>query len=58
MKITIAELRKIVRHVLNEQGWVPGRWLPSSGEPVEDEDDLERLGNGGFLSVDVDEDSE
>ena len=48
MKITVFELRKIIRESLEEQGWVPGRWMPTTGEPV-DREDLERLGQGGFL---------
>ena len=49
MKITVKQLRKIIQEALEEQGWVPGRWYPGSGEPV-DGDDLDRLGHGGFRS--------
>jgi hypothetical protein len=49
MKLTILQLRRIIREALDEQGWVPGRWDPSSGEPVDDED-KEKLGFGGFPS--------
>lgn len=48
MKITVEQLRRIIREALEEQGWVPGRWYPGSGEPV-DAKDKERLGNHGFL---------
>ena len=48
MKLTVAQLRRIIREALEEQGWVPGRWMPGTGEPV-DREDLERLGNHGFL---------
>ena len=50
MKITIRQLRRIIREALEEQGWVPGRWYPGSGEPVGDED-VERMGNSGFLEL-------
>jgi hypothetical protein len=54
MKLTIAQLRTIIREALEEQGWLPGHWMPGEGEPVDDED-LERLGNRGFLDGLVDE---
>jgi len=50
MKITVRQLRRIIREALEEQGWVPGRWYPGSGEPVSDED-VERMGNSGFLEL-------
>ena len=58
MKLTVAQLRRIIREALEEQGWVPGRWMPGTGEPVDGED-LERLGNHGFLDglEEVDQDS-
>jgi len=58
MKLTIAQLRRIIRESLEEQGWVPGRWYPSSGDAVDDED-LDRLGHGGFRGEDpLEEDDE
>jgi hypothetical protein len=48
MKITIANLRRLIREALTtEEADVPGRWRASNGEPVDDED-MERLGTGGF----------
>jgi len=47
MKLTIAQLRRIIRESLEEQGWVPGRWYPGSGDAIDDED-LDRMGHGGF----------
>lgn len=47
MKITVRQLRRLIRETLEEQGWLPGRWYPGSGEPVDD-DDLDLLGHGGF----------
>jgi len=50
MKITISQLRRLIREVLaNQEADVPGRWHASNGEPVDDED-LDRLGHGGFTS--------
>jgi hypothetical protein len=58
MKISVRQLRRIIREALEEHGWVPGRWYPSSGEPVDDED-LDRMGHGGFRSEDpLEEDDE
>jgi len=56
MKINVGQLRKIIREVLNEQGWVPGRWMPG-GEPIDDED-LEKMGHGGFLDSTIEEEEE
>ena len=58
MKITVKQLRRIIREALEEQGWVPGKWYPGSGEPVDDED-LDRMGHGGFRSEEaLEEDDE
>jgi len=54
MKITLTQLRRLIREVLEEEADVPGRWRAASGEPIGDED-LERLGHGGFL-YDLEED--
>lgn len=51
MKISVRQLRRIIREALEEQGWVPGRWYPGSGEPV-DAEDLDRMGHGGFRGED------
>lgn len=53
MNIRISELRKIIRDVLKEQGWVPGRWNPTSGEEMSD-DDISCMGSDG-LGCDEDE---
>ena len=47
MKIRLSDLRKIIRESLEEQGWVPGRWYPGSGEPVAD-DEVESMVHGGL----------
>lgn len=36
---------------LDEEAWVPGRWMPGEGEPV-DSDDVNRLGNSGMDETD------
>jgi hypothetical protein len=36
---------------LEEQGWVPGRWDPTEGEPM-DPSDVERLGSSGMEETD------
>lgn len=53
MKIRLTELRKIIRETLQEQGWVPGRWYPGSGEPVSDED-VQLMGQSGLGSPEDD----
>ena len=52
MKITVRQLRRIIREAIEEQGWPPGRWYPGSGEPIDD-DDLDRMGHGGFRSEEI-----
>jgi hypothetical protein len=63
MKIRLTELRRIIREAIVEQGWVPGRWYPGSGEPVKDKE-VDTMSRGGLGleedeldEVDVDEDS-
>ena len=43
MKVRLGLLREFLREALLEQAWVPGRWDPRSGEPV-DADDLQAMG--------------
>ena len=57
MRIKLYELRKIIRSVLREQGWVPGRWYPGSGEPVEDSE-IESMGRGGLDQDEEDNEDE
>jgi hypothetical protein len=54
-RIRLGTLRKIIR----EEAWVPGRWLPGTGEPVPPED-AERLGDplGGAAADDEDEEND
>ena len=57
MKIRLSELRRIIRETILEQGWVPGRWYPSSAEPVDDE--VHSMEHGGLgVEEDDDEDSD
>ena len=57
MKIRVHQLRKIIREALEEDGWLPGRWYPGTGEPVSDEE-LDAMGRGGLGLKDVDEGDE
>jgi len=57
MKITVSQLRRLIREVLSEEADVPGRWRASDGEPVSDED-LVKLGTGGFESPLPDKETE
>lgn len=54
MKIKLIELKKIIRKALKEQGWVPQRWNPTSGDPLDDSD-IERMGSGGLGEEEKDE---
>ena len=47
MKVRLSHLRGIIRETLEEQGWVPGRWNPTSGEPV-DPEDVDKMSTGGM----------
>lgn len=42
---------------LDEEAWVPGRWMPDSGEPVS-KDDAEKLGDKRGMASDIDLDEE
>jgi hypothetical protein len=55
MKIQLSQLRRIIRETLEEQAWVPGRWYPSSGEPVDDEE-VHTMAHGGLGNPDDDKD--
>lgn len=57
MKVTIKQLRRLIREAIEEQGWVPGRWMPTTGEPVDDED-LDRLGHRGMVGLDEEDGDE
>lgn len=56
MKIQLSELRRIIREAIREQGWVPGRWYPGTGEPVSDAE-VETMGTAG-MGIDDDKDLE
>lgn len=47
MKISLTQLRRIIREVVEEEAGVPGKWFPYDGEPV-DQDDLELMATGGL----------
>ena len=46
----------MIRTVLREETWQPGRWDPTVDEPISDKD-LDLLGGGGFIH-DADENEE
>lgn len=47
MKIKLSTLKTIIRETLEEQGWVPGRWDPVYGDPV-DPDDVDIMSTRGL----------
>lgn len=47
MRLTIGELKRLIKEVLNEEADVPGRWRASDGEGISRKD-AERFGFGGF----------
>jgi hypothetical protein len=55
MKMTLFELRSIVRNAIHEESWVPSRWMPDDGGPADDED-LMRMDDdfGSIDEVDLD----
>lgn len=57
MKIRLSELKKIIRNTLREQGWVPGRWYPGSGTPIDD-DDVALMGRGGLGAAEKDKEEQ
>lgn len=43
MKLTVKQLKETIRRsLLSEESWVPGRWMPNDGEPV-DQDELQEI---------------
>jgi len=42
---------------LDEEAWVPGRWMPDSGEPMSKKD-AEKLGDKHGMASDLDEDED
>jgi len=54
MKITLSQLRRIIREALEEEAWPPGRWYPGTGESVSDEE-MDTVGRGGMGLKDVEE---
>lgn len=43
MKLTVKQLKEVIRgSLLSEESWVPGRWMPDDGEPV-DPDELQEI---------------
>jgi hypothetical protein len=54
MKIRLSHLRRIIRETLDEQGWVPGRWYPGSGEAV-DAEEIDSMTRGGLGVEDEDD---
>jgi len=55
MKILLSELRKIIRSIVAEQGWTPGRWNPESAEPFPQKD-VELMGSAGMGGNELEED--
>ncbi len=53
MKLKLRTLRKLVREALSEQAWVPGRYYPSTNEPLSgDEQDKLNQPSGMFSDFD------
>jgi hypothetical protein len=50
MKITISELRKLIRETIDQEADVPGRWRASTGGEAIGDEDLDRLGHHGHRS--------
>jgi len=51
MKITLGELRRIIRETVRQQTSKPGGVTPGWGGALDDEDQ-QRLAHGGFLGID------
>lgn len=47
MKIQLSQLRRIIREVLQEEAGVPGKFFPTSGEPVTG-DEIDSMDKGGL----------
>jgi len=51
MKITVGQLRKIIKETIRQQTSKPGSVMPGWGGRLDDEEQ-QRLAYGGFLGVD------
>lgn len=47
----------MIKELLTEQGWVPGRWYPGEGEPVSDKEIETMDGAGGMGLEETDYDT-
>jgi len=47
MKISVRQLRMLIREVVAQEAGVPGKWFPYDGETV-DPDEIELMGSGGL----------
>lgn len=57
MKLRLLELRKIIRKIIEEEAWMPGRWMGSANDPL-DTEELEMLGSQGFIEEDLEDEND
>lgn len=57
MKLRLLELRKIIRKIIEEEAWMPGRWMGSANDPLGAEE-LEMLGSQGFIEEDLEDEND
>jgi hypothetical protein len=57
MKLRLLELRKIIRKIIEEEAWMPGRWMGSANDPL-DAEELEMLGSQGFIEEDLEDEND
>ncbi len=57
MKLRLLELRKIIKKIIEEEAWMPGRWMGSANDPL-DAEELEMLGSQGFIEEDLEDEND
>ena len=57
MKLRLSELRRTIREIIEEEMWMPGRWMGSANEPL-DTEELELLGSQGFIEEDLENEND
>jgi hypothetical protein len=57
MKLRLSELRRVIREIIEEETWMPGRWMGSVNDPL-DVEELEMLGSQGYIEEDLEDEND
>jgi|688.fasta_scaffold01425_32 hypothetical protein len=57
MKLRLSELRRVIREIIEEETWMPGRWMGFVNDPL-DVEELEMLGSQGYIEEDLEDEND